>query len=34
VVDAALLFKYARQNIETAEIKVNADEGEELSITL
>ncbi len=35
VVDAALLFKYARQDIETAAIKVNADEqDEELSITL
>ena len=35
IVDAALLFKYARQNIETAAIKVNADEqDEELSITL
>ena len=35
VVDATLIFKYARQNIETAAIKVNADEqDEELSITL
>ncbi len=35
VVDAALLFKYARQDNETAAIKVNADEqDEELGITL
>ena len=35
VVDAALLFKYAMQDIETAEIKVSADEqDEELSIML